>query len=341
MIDSKNMKDSHKTCEWLSATQIARRTVNGIAMMPVIMQKLQELQHSMPDYIMFRQLTHGAAVLSLHVDVLPLFIEQAGLQLRSDVPHKTPDWLNVTELTKYYVGRFNPITPVLTAGLTKLQSQMPDKIALRQSVNKRVVLCLHVSALGEFGQRMNLELKDSVPEKTPQWLCVNDLVGCFVGDMQALYPLVGKKLKDLQHSRPDIVQVRKSRAGRSILCLHTDGFDMFANMVGCVRRDQVCKKTPDWLSVTDISKYYKGSQWPILLSMKGLQSQMPDKIQSMRSSTGNCVLCLHISALDEFARINCLRPRTPNTAPADVQSAQDGLEEIKQMQDSMKISRQR
>ena len=228
-----------------------------------------------------------------------------------EIPEKTDEWLNVQELTQYFPYRYNLISEKLVAlaGDATWQKEMPGKIEKRRSGSNNP-LCLHISALDEFARRSELEKR--VPKKTSEWLSAKELTQYFPYAAET----ISKKLDDLagdatwQKEMPGKIEKRQS-GSRIPLCLHIDALDEFAR-----RSEFVPKKTSEWLTAKELRQYFPYAPEKIsdkLVALAGdatWQKEMPGKIEKRRSGPNN-PLCLHISALDEFARQSELEKRVP------------------------------
>ena len=228
-----------------------------------------------------------------------------------EIPEKTDEWLNVQELTQYFPYRYNLISEKLVAlaGDATWQKEMPGKIEKRRSGYNNP-LCLHISALDEFARRSELEKR--VPKKTSEWLSAKELTQYFPYAAET----ISKKLDDLagdatwQKEMPGKIEKRQS-GSRIPLCLHIDALDEFAR-----RSEFVPKKTSEWLTAKELRQYFPYAPEKIsdkLVALAGdatWQKEMPGKIEKRRSGPNN-PLCLHISALDEFARQSELEKRVP------------------------------
>ncbi len=76
------------------------------------------------------------------------------------------------------------------------------------------------------------------------------------------------------------------------------------------KEEEIPKKTDEWLTARELMEYFVGSDTRILEELKKLVAakKMPGKIEK-RQSGPHTALCLHISALDEFARLSGLERR--------------------------------
>ena len=329
-----------KDAEWLSASQVAKALVNGPLILPKIAEKLGELKTTMPDVIQLRQPPHGPAILCLHASALTDFANGIGVLVKGNVPPKTPEWLNATELKRYFINYDKVISRIISTGLKQLQNQMPDKIQWRQSINLRSVLCLHIGALDEFARLLNLQTINSIAHKDDQWKNASDILPLCVGDTGMVLRTLAQHMSKMATEMPEFVQLRKGRKGTEALCVHVSKLDELINRTGISRRGEIPPKTDQWLVAADLGKYYIGCVKRMLRELRRLQPQMPDKIQLRRGGAGAAYLCLHISALDEFARLAGFRRRQPEPQVQAIESAQDRFEEIKQIQDSIKSTRQ-
>ena len=105
--------------------------------------------------------------------------------------------------------------------------------------------------------------------------------------------------------------IEERRAGSvACLCLHRDALDEFAQLSDLERKRELPKKTDEWLTATELEEYFIGGQAKISNELKKLVSEkkMLGKIEE-RQSGSHFPLCLHIDALDEFARLSGLKRR--------------------------------
>ena len=78
------------------------------------------------------------------------------------------------------------------------------------------------------------------------------------------------------------------------------------------KEEKVPKKNDEWLTAQELMQYFSGGYSKILEELKRLvaDKKMPGKIEK-RQSGSNTALCLHINALDEFARLSELEKIAP------------------------------
>jgi len=269
--------------------------------MGIISKNLMELRVCMPDKIQFRKLSNRYAGLCLHISALDEFAHICGLARRGTVAPKTSEWLCETDLLKYFVGKNLTIGPIIRENLSALQNSMSGKIKPLCAESGRIILCLHISAIDDFARASGLTQRGAQYPKTDDWLSVSDLIKRFVGDTQKNYQIISARLKEYQRINPGSVQLRKPKNKFAILCLHIGSFDRFAEYVGLNQRGVSMPRTGEWLSRTDLLEYMVTDFRKVSKHLHNLMSDMPDSIQFRRAPSGNNILCLHISALNEFS----------------------------------------
>lgn len=89
-----------KSKDWLTADELRKYFVGQSEK---ILAKLRELAEKMPDKIQQRK-SGGATPLCLHISGIEEFRLLSGLERRTEIQPKTKDWLNATELAKYFIG---------------------------------------------------------------------------------------------------------------------------------------------------------------------------------------------------------------------------------------------
>ena len=77
---------------------------------------------------------------------------------------------------------------------------------------------------------------------------------------------------------------------------------LYALDVRCLEEEKISEKTDEWLCAENLKSYIVGTTTKVSDKLKELQTVMPGKIQLRRPNTGAAVLCLHIGAVDEFAK---------------------------------------
>ena len=235
----------------------------------------------------YKIITSSEVLMNLHaLDVRCLEEEK--------IPEKTDEWLCAENLKSYIVGT----TTKVSDKLKELQTVMPGKIQLRRPNTGAAVLCLHIGAVDEFAKRARLTKRNIIPEKTDEWLGATDLKSYIVGTTTK----VSDKLKELQTVMSDLVQLRQSKGKAANLCLHISAIDEFTKLAGFTKHNIIPEKTDEWLATVDLRSYVRGHPYKLSDSLKELQTVMPGKIQLRRPNTGAAVLCLHIGAVDEFAK---------------------------------------
>ena len=211
-----------------------------------------------------------------------------------EIPKKTDEWLTANELTQFFSYAHEKISDKLVA----LAKKMPGKIEKRRS-GPHTPLCLHISALDEFARR-----SEFVPKKTSEWLTAKELTQFFSYAQEK----ISDKLVALAKEMPGKIEKRKSGPNNP-LCLHISALDEFAR-----RSEFVPKKTSEWLAATELRQYFQHAAETISEKLGDLagdatwQKEMPGKIEKRQYGT-HTPLCLHIDALDEFARSSGLKRR--------------------------------
>ncbi len=279
-----------KTDEWLSAKELTQYFAR---MEHSIRKKLVALAKKMPDKIKKRQ-SRAKTPLCLHRDAIEEFAQLSGLKKR--VPQKTDEWLTPLELTQHFPYRKNEIKEKLVA----LAETMKGKIEKRQA-GSHFPLCLHISALDEFAHLS--ELKKRVPQKTDEWLSPLELTQHFSYN----YKVIEKKLVTLAETMKGKIEERQS-GPKTILCLHISAIEEFAQLSGLKKR--VPQKTDEWLSAPELRQYFQPTKEVISEKLVTLAETMKGKIEKRQSGT-KTILCLHISAIEEFAQLSGLKKRLP------------------------------
>ena len=134
-------------------------------------------------------------------------------------------------------------------------------------------------------------------------------------------------------------KIEKRQSGsRTSLCLHISALDEFARRSKLEKR--VPQKTSEWLSAKELTQYFLHAAETISKKLADLagdatwQKEMPGKIEK-RQSGPNTPLCLHISALDEFARLSGLKRRGEVT-PEKFHAGNKVVKAMNQMAESKK-----
>ena len=220
-----------------------------------------------------------------------------------EIPKKTDEWLTANELTQFFSYAHEKISDKLVA----LAKKMPGKIEKRRS-GPHTPLCLHISALDEFARR-----SEFVPKKTSEWLAATELRQYFQHAAETISEKLGDLAEDAtwQKEMPGTIEKRKS-GSRTPLCLLISALDEFARRSKLEKR--VPKKTSEWLTATELTQYFQHAAETISEKLGDLagdatwQKEMPGKIEKRQYGT-HTPLCLHIDALDEFARSSGLKRR--------------------------------
>ncbi len=302
-----------KTMGWLTMTELAKYFVGGTSKnMDIIFKNLKELHARMPDKIQYRKLSNRYVGLCLHISALDDFSRICGLTRRGTIAPKTAEWLCETDLIKYFVGKNLTVGPIIRENLSALQNSMSGKIKPLCAESGRIILCLHISAIDDFARASGLTQRGAQYPKTDDWLSVSDLIKRFIGDTQKNYQLISAKLKEYQCINPGNVQLRKPKNKFAILCLHISAIDVFSAYIGLNQRGVFLPKTDEWLSRTDLLEYMVTDFRKVSKHLHNLMSDMPDRIQFRRAPSGNNILCLHISALNEFSHRTGIKIRNRN-----------------------------
>ena len=283
-----------KTDEWLSAKDLMEYFVGGDTK---ILRELKKLvaAKKMPGKIEKRQ-SGSQTPLCLHRDALDEFTRLSGLKRRRDLPKKTDEWLTAQELTRYFPYNYK----VIEKKLVELADTMKGKIEKRQS-GSQTPLCLHRDALDEFAHLSGLDRRSEIQEKTSEWLTAQELMQFFTNTHKE----ISKKLLELADTMKGKIEKRQSGA-RTPLCLYRDALDEFAELSGLEKKPP--KKTSEWLSSSDLKRYFAHSNETIAEKLLELADTMKGKIEK-RLSGPRTTLCLHRDALDEFARLSGLKRR--------------------------------
>ena len=271
-----------KTDEWLIAKELRQHFPYPAE---TISKKLVDLAKEMPGKIEKRR-SGSNNPLCLHIDALDEFARRSELALK-----KTSEWLTAKELTQHF-----PYAPeTISKKLGDLAKEMPGKIEKRRS-GPHTPLCLLRDALDEFARRSELEKR--VPQKTSEWLTATELTEYF----PYADDTISKKLGDLAKEMPGKIEKRQTRSNNP-LCLLRDALDEFARLSELVQ-----KKTSEWLTAEELTQDFPYRYNLISEKLGDLAKEMPGKIEK-RKSGSRTPLCLHIDALDEFARLSGLKRR--------------------------------
>ena len=283
-----------KTDEWLSAKDLMEYFVGGDTK---ILRELKKLvaAKKMPGKIEKRQ-SGSQTPLCLHRDALDEFTRLSGLKRRRDLPKKTDEWLTAKELMQFFTNTHKEISKKLL----ELADTMKGKIEKRQS-GSQTPLCLHRDALDEFTRLSGLKRRRDLPKKTDEWLTAKELMQFFTNTHKE----ISKKLLELADTMKGKIEKRQSGA-RTPLCLYRDALDEFAELSGLEKKPP--KKTSEWLSSSDLKRYFAHSNETIAEKLLELADTMKGKIEK-RLSGPRTTLCLHRDALDEFARLSGLKRR--------------------------------
>ena len=281
-----------KSKDWLTADELRKYFVGQSEK---ILAKLRELAEKMPDKIQQRK-SGGATPLCLHISGIEEFRLLSGLERRTEIQPKTKDWLNSKEASQYFKAQ----QMIVLQKMNELAEKMPDKIQKRQS-GSLTPLCVHIGAIDDLAKYSGLERKGKFPAKTNDWLTANELHM----HIRAKADKILEKLKEFANMMPDKIQQREIFNGQSPLCLHISGLDKFIQLSGLEKRTTISKKTTEWLTADELTNHFIGGAGKILGKLRELAAKMTNEIQIMQSGSRQ-VLCLHISALDKFAKLSKL-----------------------------------
>ena len=294
-VDTERAKEEEipeKTDEWLTARELTQYFPYRDTL---ISEKLVVLAKEMPGRIEKRQ-SGSHTALCLHIRALDEFARLSELEKRHERPEKTYEWLSIKELKQY----FGCTEQLIREKLVALAKTMKGKIEKRQS-GYYTPLCLHRDALDEFARLSELEKR--VPQKTDEWLSPLELTEYFPYN----YKVIEKKLVTLAETMKGKIEKRQS-GPKTTLCLHISAIEEFAQLSGLKKR--VPQKTDEWLSAPELRQYFQPTKEVISEKLVTLAETMKGKIEK-RQAGSHTPLCLHISALDEFARLSGLKKRLP------------------------------
>ena len=285
---AKEEKVPKKTDEWLTAQELMQYFPGGYSKISKELKKLVDGK-KMPGKIEKRQSGHRTS-LCLHIDALDEFTQLS--ELEKIAPQKTSEWLTALELTQYFPYASDNISKKLVA-LTK---EMPGKIEERQSYSN-TTLCLHINALDEFAGLSKLEKR--VPRKTSEWLTAQELTQYFSGGRS-------KILEELKNKKMPGKIEKRQYGIHTVPCLRRDALNEFAQLSKLEKRAP--RKTSEWLTAQELTQYFSNSKGKISEKLVALAKPMKGNIEE-RLSFAKKALCLHINALDEFARLSGLKKR--------------------------------
>ena len=294
-VDTERAKEEEipeKTDEWLNVQELTQYFPYNYK---VIGKKLVELADTMKGKIE-KKLSASRTSFCLRFDSLDEFTRLSGLKRRRDLPKKTDEWLTAEELIQY----FPYAAAVISKRLLELADKMPGKIEERQS-GRNTPLCLRRDALDEFADLSGLKRRREIPKKTNKWLTAEELMQFFTNTHKE----ISKKLLELADTMKGKIEERQSGT-RTPLCLYRDALDEFAELSGLEKKPP--KKTSEWLSSSDLTRYFAHSNETIAEKLLELADTMKGKIEK-RLSGPHTALCLHRDALDEFARLSGLKRR--------------------------------
>lgn len=214
---------------------------------------------------------------------------------KGQVNVKTKEWLTAGNLAK------DPDFPCNDAALIgkklkDLQPLMKDFIKYLEVANSNGIkrLCLHRDAKEEFADRAGFDLT-----KTDAWLSAKDLATD--SDFPGFPVAINNKLKLLQPEMPDVIQIRKTKAHRSVLCLHRDARDKFLQKA----RSTFLPKNDGWQSADDLlfdPTFPLNTLTTINKKLVKFSDEMPNFIQVQGLKIGGRDFCLHRDGREEFLR---------------------------------------
>ena len=171
--------------------------------------------------------------------------------------------------------------------------------------------------------------EEEIPEKTDEWLNVQELTQYFPYN----YKVILEKLNKLADTMKGKIEKRRSGTNTP-LCLHKDALDEFADLSGLNIKRELPKKTDEWLNARELTQYFAHTRELISEKLVALAKKMPGKIEKVQSGP-KTPLCLHRDALDEFARLSGLKRRGEVT-PEKFRAGTKVVKAMTQMAESKK-----
>ena len=218
---------AEKTEEWQSATDLMNDETFPMGKVKTIIEKLQELQSKMPEYIQMRKPKYGPPCLCLHGRGREEFLKKLGFRAK-EFPKKTEEWQSAVDLAN---DETFPMSEMRTirGKLQEMQSAMSKYIKMRKPTVGHVCLCLHREGRQLFLEKVGLKARE-FPQKTEEWRSATDLGRDKAFPMSEIRT-IRSKLQELQSKMPEYIQMRKPVVGQACLCLHKDGREEFLRMV--------------------------------------------------------------------------------------------------------------
>ncbi len=205
-----------KTKEWQSVSELAKDETFPMSTDTSINNRLEELQHKMPDFIQMRKPVFGKPRLCLHRNGRKEFLERTGMHSL----YKTTEWLSAVDLAKENNLTYRSVS----AKLTELQHEMPNYIEMRKPKHGTANLCLHRDGLAEFLKKSGLT---QYQPKTEEWLSINEIAKA----THTSHYIIAQTMIELQSQKPDFVKMRViTLNGVRCMCLHKDGYKEFLNL---------------------------------------------------------------------------------------------------------------
>ena len=219
-----------KTPEWLTTSELTNSYFSGkhSTIFPKISAALKELQNQIPDQIQYRKIpATGNAILCAHISALPIISKHTELIRTDNVPTKTNEWLNATELTsKYISGSASKNQQLIAEKLQELKDVMPHAIQMRRPYRYPPILCLNINALDEFVNLAQLRKKTHALPKTPEWLSPCEIMQTrYKGGQTTVLAKIAQAFNILQERMPDKIQPRKPRMSSVTTCIHISALD--------------------------------------------------------------------------------------------------------------------
>jgi len=216
-----------KTEEWQSATDLKNDETFPMGKVKTIIEKLQELQSKMPEYIQMRKPKYGPPCLCLHGRGREEFLKKLGSRAK-EFPKKTEEWQSAVDLANDETFPMSEIRTI-RGKLQEMQSAMSKYIKMRKPAIGHTCLCLHREGRQSFLEKVGLKARE-FPQKTEEWQSATDLGRDKTFPMSEM-KTIRSKLQELQSKMPEYIQMRKPVVGQACLCLHKDGREEFLRMV--------------------------------------------------------------------------------------------------------------
>ena len=287
-----------KTEEWQSAHDLCKDPTFPMININKIRQNLIDFQDIFPNFIQITKPKKGVPCLCLHRDGRYAFLEKVNnIQTKEEYPPKTEEWQSAYDLCK---DSTFPMTKIerISEKLKQFQPEMSNLIQMRKPRMGRACLCLYREARELFLEKSKIK---NEPLKTKDWLSIEDL------KKDDSFPMsntknIRQKLEKLEPEMSDLIQMRKTKVGKTCLCLHRDGKEEFLKKIVFI---EYPPKTEEWHSALDLSKdkmFPMGGDVSINKKLKKLEPEMSNLIQMRKSKMGKPCLCLHRDGREEFLR---------------------------------------